>query len=224
MLTGPTITGGKKQASVPLSRIKDLRFGSQGALYRTALSISKDVQPRWLTIIYSLPPSSRVLNNAANYKLVHFIAPSVQVVQLWKNALDGFREGRMAKAIPAQNEDNAEQTRASDEHKVVTEQDVHQLCARLGVGMGKTEISAAFKVGMAVLCQRTLRLKRTPRSKRRSPTTLWTLRHSRSLSSYSSAEMSWRKYSGRTSDLPGNLLSRLGPSLWRKRKRCGGYG
>ncbi|KAK4046766.1 hypothetical protein OIV83_005871 [Microbotryomycetes sp. JL201] len=136
--------GGKKQASVPLSRLKDLRFGSQGSFYRTALQISRDVQPRWMTLVYSLPPQRSVLNNASNYKLVHFIAPNVQAAQLWKNALEGFKEGRLAKPSCA-NADESTSWKPVDEAKVVTEQEVHQLCMRLGVGMGKNEISAAFK-------------------------------------------------------------------------------
>ncbi|KAK4046979.1 hypothetical protein OIO90_006371 [Microbotryomycetes sp. JL221] len=137
--------GGKKQASVPLTRIKDLRFGSQGAFYRTTLHISRDVEPRWMTLIYSLAPQRSVLNNAASYKLVHFIAPNVQAAQLWRSALEGFKEGRLAKTVPSSPGDDSTTWRPSEEGKVVTENEVHQLCSRLGVGMGKLEISKAFR-------------------------------------------------------------------------------
>ncbi|ORY39486.1 PLC-like phosphodiesterase [Leucosporidium creatinivorum] len=137
----------KKEASVPLSRIKDLRFGTQGSPYRTSLQISKEVEPRWITVIYTVPPSSRqVLNSAVNYKLVHFIAPTVELVELWKTTLERFKEGRVAKGVAAGELPHEEQEVPVEEQKrVVKEAEVHQLCARLGVGMGRAEVSAAFR-------------------------------------------------------------------------------
>lgn len=139
----------KKDASVPLSRIKDLRFGTQGSPYRTSLQISKEVEPRWITVIYTVPQSSR-LSNAVNYKLVHFIAPTVELVELWRTTLERFKEGRVAKAI-AEGEELlvSPEVHAENEKRVVKEAEVHQLCARLGVGMGRTEVSAAFRVSPA---------------------------------------------------------------------------
>lgn len=144
---GPPTGFNKRSTSVPLSRIKDLRFGTQGSPYRTSLSISREVEPRWISIIYTLPQSGSrgVLNNAAGYKLLHFIAPSVETVGLWRTALESFKEGRVARALV----DHAPEGLAGDTEectKIVREAEVHQLCARLGVGMGKAEVSAAFKV------------------------------------------------------------------------------
>lgn len=144
-LTQAHFAGLKKEASVPLSRVRDLRFGTQGSPYRTSLQISVDVEPRWITIIYLLPqsPSRAVLGNSANYKLVHFIAPTVEALGLWKSTLEKFKEGRVAKGFA---EGEGEGEAAEDEKKVVKEAEVHQLCARLGMGMGKAEVGAAFRV------------------------------------------------------------------------------
>lgn len=134
-----------------MSRIKDLRFGTQGSPYRTSLSISREVEPRWITIIYTLPQSSSrgVLSNAAGYKLLHFIAPTVESVGLWRTALEGFKEGRLARGASM---NDSETDHLQDQRRIVKEAEVHQLCARLGVGMGKAEVSAAFRVSWSASC------------------------------------------------------------------------
>lgn len=146
-----TLPGLKKEASVPLSRIRDLRFGTQGSPYRTSLQISADVEPRWITVIYVLPQSSArsVLSSGVNYKLVHFIAPTLEVLNLWKSTLEKFKEGRVAKAVVSgdaatEGEDGA--VEADDEKKVVKKDEVFQICARLGMGMSRQDIDKAFTV------------------------------------------------------------------------------
>ena len=64
-------------ASVPLSRIRDMRFSSAGSPYRISLHLPPSVEPRWVTIIYAVPPPSNFLGSVTGgpaYKLVHFIA------------------------------------------------------------------------------------------------------------------------------------------------------
>ncbi|GAA5853659.1 hypothetical protein JCM8547_007400 [Rhodosporidiobolus lusitaniae] len=136
-------------ASVPLSRIRDLRFGSAGSPYRTSLHLPQSVEARWVTIIYAVPSPSSFLGNVTGspaFKLVHFIAPSTHELELWQKTLEGFKEGRMAKAI-VEGEDAGQHAAACPEaqEKVVKEEEVHQLCQRLGMGMSKAEISEAFK-------------------------------------------------------------------------------
>lgn len=143
-------------ASVPLSRIRDLRFASAGSPYRTSLHLPPSVEPRWITIIYAVPGSSGSgsafkLGGGPAYKLVHFVANSVQDAELWRKTLESFKEGRVAKATPSsaigdEGSANVEGCTNRDEHKVVREDEVHSLCARLGMGMSKAEISEAFKV------------------------------------------------------------------------------
>ncbi|BGP57478.1 hypothetical protein JCM8202v2_005122 [Rhodotorula sphaerocarpa] len=138
-------------AAIPLSRIRDMRFSSAGSPYRTSLHLPPSVEPRWVTIIYAVPPPSNFLGSVtggAAYKLLHFIATTGEDLSLLRNTLEGFREGRLARGIS----DSAMTTRTveacaacDDEHKVVREMEVHQLCARLGMGLSAAEISAAFK-------------------------------------------------------------------------------
>ncbi|GAA5972511.1 hypothetical protein JCM11641_001877 [Rhodosporidiobolus odoratus] len=137
-------------ASVPLSRIRDLRFGAAGSPYRTSLHLPPSVEPRWLTVIYSIPPPSSFLGSVTgspSYKLVHFIAPSAEELALWQKTLEGFKEGRLAKGI-AEGE-LVEHLSQEEQDKVVKEEEVHQLCARLGMGMSKADISEAFKKSAA---------------------------------------------------------------------------
>lgn len=178
----------KKEASVPLSRIKDLRFGTQGSPYRTSLQISKEVEPRWITVIYTVSSSSRqVLNSAGNYKLVHFIAPTVELVELWKTTLERFKEGRMARGVGGGDLFHEElEVPVEEQTRVVKEAEVHQLCARLGVGMGRTEVSAAFRVSSS-LCSPTSANLSTDRKRQHLATTS-TFPLSKTLSSFSRDE------------------------------------
>ncbi|BGO94412.1 hypothetical protein NBRC10512_003785 [Rhodotorula toruloides] len=133
-------------ASVPLSRVRDLRFAAAGSPYRTSLHLPPSVEPRWATIIYAAPASSRFLGSVTGgptYKLAHFIALSPHDLDILQKTLEGFKEGRLAKGI-SHEEGEAEQ--ATDEQdRVVRETEVHQLCARLGMGMSSSEISEAFR-------------------------------------------------------------------------------
>ncbi|BGP42650.1 hypothetical protein JCM10449v2_006662 [Rhodotorula kratochvilovae] len=133
-------------ASVPLSRIRDLRFGTAGSPYRTSLHLPPSVEPRWMTVIYAAPPSTSFLSSVAGgpaYKLVHFIALSPQDLELVQKTLEGFKEGRLAKGIS--DGAAAHEPLPEEADKVVHEVDVHQLCSRLGMGMSKAEISEAFR-------------------------------------------------------------------------------
>jgi phosphatidylinositol phospholipase C delta len=136
-------------ASIPLSRIRDLRFASAGAPYRTSLHLAPNVEPRWVTIIYSVQAPSSFLGSVTGsptYKLVHFIAPSTHELDLWQKTLESFKEGRLAKGLVEEAGEEALASCDMDKDKVVKEEEVHQLCSRLGMGMSRPEIGAAFRV------------------------------------------------------------------------------
>ena len=110
-----------------------------------------------MTIIYAIPPSSSSSFKMGSpaYKLVHFVANSVTDAELWRATLEKFKEGRVAKAITMEEGESQLGSegcsKGGDEHKVVREEEVHTLCARLGMGMSKGEISEAFKVSSILL-------------------------------------------------------------------------
>ncbi|KAL8291858.1 hypothetical protein RQP46_002116 [Phenoliferia psychrophenolica] len=147
---GPTT-----QASVPLSSVRDVRFGSTGSPYRTALHLSPTVEPRWMTLIYVEPSSSpsplSLLGappSGSSYKLVHFIAPTPEALELWRSVLGKVTEGRIAREGVVREDSGAEvewEKEGAEEGKVVKAHEVHALCKRLGMGMGKEEIKAAFE-------------------------------------------------------------------------------
>ncbi|GAA5900925.1 hypothetical protein JCM6882_005980 [Rhodosporidiobolus microsporus] len=139
-------------ASIPLTRIRDLRFGPAGSPYRTSLHLPPAVEPRWITVIYAVPPSSFLsgVTGSPAYKLVHFIAPSVAELELWRKTLEGFKEGRVAKGISTEEGvEDAHTFSHEEQQKVVKEEEVHQLCARLGMGMSSADVSEAFKKSAA---------------------------------------------------------------------------
>lgn len=113
-----------------------------------------------MTIIY-LDPSSPAMplsfiNNVSQtpaYKLAHFIAPNEDSFQLWRETIEGFLQERRGgdsedweelRWREAETQNNVEPS--SEARQVVREDEVLRLCRRLGVGMGKEEIAAAFRV------------------------------------------------------------------------------
>ncbi|GAA5958381.1 hypothetical protein JCM8115_002449 [Rhodotorula mucilaginosa] len=142
-------------ASVPLSRIRDMRFSSAGSPYRISLHLPPSVEPRWVTIIYAVPPPSNFLGSVTGgpaYKLVHFIATTGEDISLLRRTLESFRDGRLARGISETSSTPTSSTQLctdAAEDKVVREAEVHQLCARLGMGLSLSEISLAFKTTAA---------------------------------------------------------------------------
>lgn len=135
-------------ASVPLSRIRDLRFGAAGSPYRTSLHLPPSVEPRWMTVIYTVPTSSSSFLGGPAFKLVHFVANTQQDLQIVQETLEGFREGRIVRGFADASAGEPEPT-AEEAGKVVYESEVHALCARLGMGMSKADITDAFRVGFS---------------------------------------------------------------------------
>lgn len=150
-------------ASVPLSRIRDMRFSSAGSPYRISLHLPPSVEPRWVTIIYAVPPPSNFLGSVTGgpaYKLVHFIATTGEDISLLRRTLESFRDGRLARGISETSSTPTSSTQLctdAAEDKVVREAEVHQLCARLGMGLSSSEISLAFKVCSADALRASLR-------------------------------------------------------------------
>lgn len=158
--------GPRREECLSLSAIRDFRIGTSGSPYRTALHLSPSVESRWLTLIY-LAPTSGLLSllpssvnaiagstTTASYKMLHFIAPSVEALNVWRELLDKFRDVRSGGGSVVVKElegPGAEEAHIDPdcgdvtEHRTVKVDEVHKLCARLGMGMKKEEIDAAFK-------------------------------------------------------------------------------
>ncbi|POY76340.1 hypothetical protein BMF94_0536 [Rhodotorula taiwanensis] len=123
---GPGLGFGRSAnyAAVPLSRIRDMRFGVAGSPYRTSLHLPPSVEPRWVTLIYAVPPPSNFLGTvtgSAAYKLVHFIATSTEEISLLRNTLEGFREGRLARGLSEAGTPSVDACVPPVEEKVVRE-------------------------------------------------------------------------------------------------------
>lgn len=92
--------------------------------------------------------------------MLHFIAPSVEALNVWRELLDKFRDVRSGGGSVVVKElegPGAEEAHIDPdcgdvtEHRTVKVDEVHKLCARLGMGMKKEEIDAAFKVSSVSL-------------------------------------------------------------------------
>ncbi|KAF5377772.1 hypothetical protein D9757_008113 [Collybiopsis confluens] len=74
---------------IPIECIKELRFDGDTSYYRSLYKLPSDIQSRWITIIYILD---------GKYKILHIIASSDPVFQLWKDSLEklyAVRQGLM---------------------------------------------------------------------------------------------------------------------------------
>ena len=138
-----------------------MRFGSTGSPYRTALHLSPAVEPRWMTLIYVAPSSNSsplfllgAPPSGSSYKLVHFIAPTTEALELWRSVLGKVTGGRTAREGVVREDSGAElewEKEGAEEGKVVKAHEVHALCKRLGMGVGKEEVKAAFEVRLPCL-------------------------------------------------------------------------
>lgn len=112
------------------------------------------------------------------YKLVHFIAPTAEIFDLWKSTLEevlenrsrGFKSGTSGgsgewealrwREVGGAMLEEAEQTQEPEEiqvvveekevERVVREEEVIKLCRRLGMGLDRDEIGIAFQVNFSL--------------------------------------------------------------------------
>ncbi|KAN0065760.1 hypothetical protein ACQY0O_000890 [Thecaphora frezii] len=75
---GQIIWESKRDNKVNLESIREVRFGSSAASYRTSLNISPTHEPRWLTLIYQ---------TGGIYKALHLIALSDASLERWRSSL-----------------------------------------------------------------------------------------------------------------------------------------
>lgn len=192
-------TGKRRQASIPISTIRDFRHGVDIAPYRTSLHLSPLVESRWMTIIYLVPSAPSVplsfINNGVQtpaYKLAHLIAPTEESFLLWRETLTAFLDERTGGEAGDWEElrwreagGGAEAVEHEEvDVRVVKEDEVLRLCRRLGVGMGKDQIATAFRVSpFPILVHADARDRNQPH-----PMIISTLRRSRRLSSCSNDE------------------------------------
>lgn len=88
-------------------------------------------------------------SSGSSYKLVHFISLTTDALELWRSVLGKVTEGRAIREGVVRQDSGAElewEKEGAEEGKVVKAHEVHTLCKRLGMGMGKDEIRAAFEV------------------------------------------------------------------------------
>ena len=64
--------------AVPLEAIKEIRSGPDARNCREQFKLGQECEDRWLTIIYILD---------GNYKTLHFIAPTKEVLEMWHTTL-----------------------------------------------------------------------------------------------------------------------------------------
>ncbi|VDB86429.1 unnamed protein product [Peniophora sp. CBMAI 1063] len=77
----------KKTHIIPLENVVELRFGSAARLTREALQLSSSLEPRWLTVVYTLD---------SRWKTLNAVAPDEQIANLWHSTLRALVAARQA--------------------------------------------------------------------------------------------------------------------------------
>ncbi|KZV60623.1 PLC-like phosphodiesterase [Peniophora sp. CONT] len=77
----------KKLHIIPLENVVEIRYGSAARLTREALQLSSTIEPRWLTVVYTLD---------SRWKTLNIVAPDEQIASLWHNTLRALVSARQA--------------------------------------------------------------------------------------------------------------------------------
>lgn len=166
------ITRVLSSCSVLLENIKELRPGAEASSYRLQFRLSAAYEPRWLTIIYTLPPQSSSTSNSSGqvYKQLHIVAFTEDVFDLWLGTLmrlcelrrelmsglgkaderellwdRGIWRGADVGSVPGAVDGGAGPGAAAGDEKLSLGE-VEVMCARLGVRISKSDLEGLFKV------------------------------------------------------------------------------
>ncbi|KAJ1026876.1 hypothetical protein NDA16_002172 [Ustilago loliicola] len=145
---GQILWESKKNNRVNLESIREVRFGSSAASYRTSLNISSAHEPRWITIIYQ---------NGGIYKALHLIALSDASLSRWRTSLLHLQSLRRELIGAVSTSSSIEHRRhlwmrhhwkdadqSNDEKLSIVE--VMQLCRRLGIESNKAHLRRCFNL------------------------------------------------------------------------------
>ncbi|KAI5793030.1 PLC-like phosphodiesterase [Geopyxis carbonaria] len=141
----------KESSCLYIDDIRDIRVGLNARNYREELQVAQDFEDRWITIIYA---------NDGKLKLLHMIAPTIQLFKLWTSTLEAIQRYRteMMAGLAMQGEkfvdahwrdymasekQKSDTTTAYDEH--MSFEDVDRLCRRLHVHCSKRYLKEKFK-------------------------------------------------------------------------------
>ncbi|KAJ7672409.1 1-phosphatidylinositol-4,5-bisphosphate phosphodiesterase 1 [Mycena polygramma] len=136
---GQLIWESKVKKYIPVVAIRDLRTGAEARSYRDQFQPpNKDYEDRWLTIVY-------LVN--LDYKTMHLLAPTKEVMDMWTAALrrvyavqtdllSGLNQGEFLEAVWERHYWNG---------RGFTFEDVVRLCKRLNVIYGEEELRRLFQ-------------------------------------------------------------------------------
>ncbi|WFD30770.1 phosphoinositide phospholipase C [Malassezia sp. CBS 17886] len=85
--TARIVWASKRNNSVPLCALRDLRFGRAAQSYREALQVGAEHEPRWVSLVYQTPKA---------YKAVHFVAHTDASFERWRTTLQRVFAQRQA--------------------------------------------------------------------------------------------------------------------------------
>ncbi|KAK2466563.1 hypothetical protein APHAL10511_001425 [Amanita phalloides] len=129
---------------IPIEAIKELRMGAEGSYYREQFFLPPSYDERWISVIYI---------RDGEYKAAHFVAPTMDVFDLWETCLRRLNSVRQGLMQGLGNLEVREQLwermywkeadKKGDRKLDVPE--MKKLCLRLGVNLSKQEIKALFR-------------------------------------------------------------------------------
>ncbi|TGZ84458.1 PLC-like phosphodiesterase [Ascodesmis nigricans] len=145
--------------SKPTSRfniddMKDVRTGANARNYREELQVSKDLEPRWITITYMDPEEKGKL------KFLHVVAPTDYLFEMWTKTLEAIHTYRteMMAGLAMQGEKfvdahwknymakkKQESVTLNPVEERLSFEDVERLCRRLHINCSKSFIKERFE-------------------------------------------------------------------------------
>ncbi|PWN53803.1 hypothetical protein IE53DRAFT_383694 [Violaceomyces palustris] len=145
---GQILWDSKKNNKVNLESIREVRFGSHAASYRTSLSIHAAHEPRWVSIIYQ---------NKGVYKALHLIALSSDSFERWRSSLlhlqslrrellEGISEGTgtLQQRQSLWMHQHWKDADVSNDEKLDFGE-VVKLCRRLGIEISRRDLLSRFQ-------------------------------------------------------------------------------
>ncbi|KIL66536.1 hypothetical protein M378DRAFT_160517 [Amanita muscaria Koide BX008] len=129
---------------IPIESIKELRTGHEGAYYRDHFSLPASYDERWITIVH--------IRNC-EYKTTHFVAPTLDVFNLWDQTLRRLHAVRQGLMQGLGNLEVREKLwekiywkdADSSGDKRLDSAEMRNLCCRLGILLSEPEFQSLFK-------------------------------------------------------------------------------
>ncbi|KAF9007562.1 hypothetical protein BDQ17DRAFT_1350891 [Cyathus striatus] len=141
---GQIVWESKTRKSIPLENITEIRTGPDVQHHLAQLHLSSNYIPLWITIIYHV---------GNTYKILHMVAPTKDVFRLWVTTLQQLHEQRKELMSGLGNLELRQEIwaklwwKGADEgaDQKLSFEEVEKLCKRLNINKGREDLERMFK-------------------------------------------------------------------------------